>query len=183
MKLQAREYKVVVGGLVAVVLFVILQFVILPQLGQENSSASTLFQAQEELRKGRELIAANQLHAQEVALRARLEQEDRRLVTAADANQAGAQFQTWLAAAAAQQQLNLVRSEFLTPAPFGDKYLRIPVRLELSGRITEIAQFLASVTSTDRLVSIDELDLNSSADKQKQVRCGLVVAALMAKPK
>ena len=183
MKLRAREKKVVIIGLIAALLFLALQFLVLPQWGQDNSSPGSLFQAQEELRKSRELVAANQLRAQEAALHAQLEQEDRRFVTATDANQAGAQFQTWLAAAAGQQQLTLTRSEFLTPAPFGDRYLRIPVRLEFTGRITQITQFLASVTAGDKLVSIDELDLNSNGDMQKQVRCSLVAAALMAKPK
>lgn len=183
MKLQSREKKFVIGALVAALLFAVVQFLVLPEWDRAKSGSGSLFQAQKELRSSRELLAAKQLREQEAALRARLDEQNRRLLTASDANQAGAQFQTSLAAAAAQQQLGLVRSEFLTPAAMGQKYVRIPVRLELTGRITQITQFLAAITTGNQIVSIEELDLNSNGDKEKGVHCGLVVAALMAKVK
>jgi Tfp pilus assembly protein PilO len=183
MKLQPREKRFVIGAVVAALLFAAAQFVVLPQLDRAESSSSSLFQAQKELRSSRELLEAKQLQEQEAALRSRLDEQNRRLLTAADANQAGAQFQTLLASAAAQQQLGLVRSEFLTPVPAGQKYLRIPVRLELTGRITQITQFLATITTGNQFASIEELELNSNGDKEKKVHCGLVVAALMVKPK
>jgi len=183
MKLQSREKKFVTGALVAALLFAVAQFLVLPQWDRSESSSGSLFQAQKELRSSRDLLAAKQLREQEAALRARLDEQNRRLLAASDANQAGALFQTALAAAAAQQQLGLVRSEFMAPAAAGEKYLRIPVRLELTGRITQITQFLAAITTGNQIVSIEELDLNSNGDKEKRVHCGLVVAALMAKPK
>jgi len=183
MKLQAREKKFVIVALVAALVFLTVQFVILPQWDRAESTSERLFEAQKELRHSRQLIAARQLREQETTLRARLDEQNGRLLSAADANQGGAQFQTWLAAAATQQQLAFQRSEFLAPTPVGSKYIRIPVRLELTGRITDITQFLEAVTTSNRIVSIEEFDLNGSGDKDKQVRCGLVVAALMAKPK
>jgi len=183
MKLQSREKKFVIGAFVAALLFAIVQFLVLPQWDRAASGSGSLFQAQKELRSSRQLLAAKQLREQEATLRARLEEQNRRLLRASDANQAGAQFQTSLAAAAAQQQLGLVRSEFLTPAAVGQKYVHIPVRLELTGRITQITQFLAAITTGNQIVSIEELDLNSNGDKEKRVHCGLVVAALMAKAK
>jgi len=171
------------GGLIAAILFAVAQFVVLPHWDLVNSGSGSLFEAQKELRNDRGLIAAKQLRDQEATLRARIEEQNRRLLSAPDASQAGAELQTWLEAAAAQQQLGFVRSEFLAPVAVGDKYLRIPVRLELTGRITQITQFLASITTSDRMVAIEELDLNSSGDKEKRIHCGLVAAALMAKAK
>jgi len=183
MKLQAREKKLVFGALSAALLFVVVQYFVLPAWDRAEGGSGSLFQAQKELRSSRELLAAKQLKEQEAALRARLDEQNSRLLMASDANQAGAQFQTSLAAAASQQQLGLVRSEFLTPAVVGQKYLRIPVRLELTGRISQITQFLAAITTSNQFVSIEELELNSSGDKEKKIHCGLVVAALMMKPK
>lgn len=183
MMLQQREKKFVIGALVAALLFAVAQFLVLPRWDRAESGWGSLFQAQKELRSDLELIAAKQLREQDAALRTRLDEQNRRLLSAPDANQAGAEFQTWLAAGAAQQQLGFVRSEFLAPVIVGDKYVRIPVRLELTGRITQITQFLASITTSDRMVAIDELDLRSSGDKEKRIHCGLVAAALMAKPR
>jgi Tfp pilus assembly protein PilO len=181
MKLNHRERRFVIGGLFAATLFGVAQFIVLPRWERIKSGSGGLFQAEKELRSDRELIAAKQIREQEAALRARLDEQNRRLLSAPDANQAGAEFQTWLAAGAAQQQLGFVRSEFLAPVVVGDKYVRIPVRLELTGRITQITQFLASITTSDRIVAIEELDLSSSSDKEKRIHCGLVAAALMAK--
>jgi Tfp pilus assembly protein PilO len=124
-----------------------------------------------------------QLRDQVAALRSRLEEQNHRLLSAPDQNQAGAQFLTWLSAGATQQQLGFTRSEFLPPVPVGEKYIRVPVRLELNGRITPITQFLAAITSGDHLVSIDELELASGSDKEKRIHCTFVVSALMARVK
>jgi Tfp pilus assembly protein PilO len=183
MKLQPREKKFVMGALIATVLFVVTDFLVLPRWERAQNEAGSLFQAQKELRNSRELIATKQLREQVAAIRSRLDEQNRRLLSAPDPNQAGAQFLTWLQAAAAEQQLGFVRSEFLTPVAAGDKYLCIPIRLELTGRITQITQFLATITSSDRMVAIDELDLNSNGDKEKKIHCGVVASALMAKGK
>ena len=183
MKLQRRERLFVILALVSGVVFVALQFVVLPRWDNARSESGTLFEAQKELRNSRELLATKQLRDQIAALRSRLDEQNRRLLSAPDQNQAGAQFLTWLSAGASQQQLAFVRSEFLPPVPLGEKYLRIPVRLELMGRITPITQFLAAIANGDRLVSIDELELASSNDKEKRVHCTFVTSALMAKVK
>lgn len=183
MKLQQREKTLVIVALGATVVFVLLQFVVLPRWDSTTRESGTLFEAQKQLRDSRELLASKQLRDQVDALRSRLDAQNRRLLSAPDQNQAGAQFLTWLSSGASQQQLTFVRSEFLQPVPLGDKYLRIPVRLELNGRITAITQFLANITTGDHLVSIDELDVSSAGDKEKHVHCLVVASALMSRVK
>lgn len=183
MNLQPREKISVIAAFVAAVVFVVAQFVVLPRLDRVGSESGSLFQAQKELRSSRELVATKQLREQVAALRLRLDEQNHRLLSAPDPNQAGAQFLTWLSAGALQQQLSFVRSEFLPSVPVGEKYVRIPIRVELTGRITPITQFLASITSSDRMVSIDELDLTSNGDKEKRIHCVLVASALMSKVK
>ena len=183
MKLQRRERLFVIVALLSAVVFVVLQFVVLPRWDNARTESGTLFEAQKELRNSRELLATKQLRGQVAALRSRLEEQNHRLLSAPDQNQAGAQFLTWLNAGATQQQLGFTRSEFLPPVPVGEKYMRIPVRLELNGRITPITQLLAAITNGDHLVSIDELELVSGSDKEKRIHCTFVVSALMARIK
>jgi len=183
MKLRPRERKLVVAAVLTALFFACLEFVVLPRWDRAENSTGSLFLAKKELRRSRELIAAKQLREQETALRSRLSDQERRLLVAPDANQAGAQLQTWLASRAAEQQLGVVRSEFLAPSPAGGNYIRIPVRLELNGRITQLTQFFSAVVTGDRIVDIEELQINSAGDKEKQLHCGIVVAALMEKPR
>lgn len=183
MKLLPREKKLVLVALSTALVFVLLEFVILPQWESGEDSAGTLFLAQKELRSNRELIASKQLRDQEITLRSRLAEEEKRLLVAPDANQAGALLQKWLAEQAAEQKLGLARSEFLPSSPVSDTYLRIPVRLELNGRITQLTEFLNAVVNGPRIIDIEELQMNSAGDKEKTIHCGIVVAALMAKPR
>jgi hypothetical protein len=183
MNLQPKEKGFLIAGFLAALVFLLLEFVALPHWDSAGSSSERLFLAQKELRYSRELLAAKQLREREVALRGQLEGQEHRLLAAPDSNQAGAQLQRWLADHATEQQLGLLRSEFLAPVPVGDTYLRIPVRLELNGRITQLTQFFSGVTSGERIAEIEELQITSAGDKEKRVHCVVVIAALMAKPK
>ncbi len=183
MNLEPREKGFLIAGVLGALVFLLLEFVALPQWGSAESSSSSLFLAQKELRYSRELLASKQLRERELVLRGRLEEEQHRLLAAPDSNQAGPQLQGWLADRAKEQQLGLVRSEFLAPAAVGDNYLQIPVRLELTGRITQLTQFLTGVTSGERIAEVEELQISGGGDKEKRVHCVVVIAALMAKSK
>ena len=183
MNLQPREKGFLIAGVLGVLVFLFLEFVALPHWDSAGSSSNRLFLAQKELRYSRELLASKQLHDVELTLRGRLEEQEHRLLVAPDSNQAGAQLQRWLADRATEQQLGLVRSEFLAPAPVGDSYVRIPVRLELNGRITQLTQFFSGVTGGERIAEIEELQINGAGDKEKHLHCVVVIAALMAKSK
>ena len=183
MNLQPREKGFLILGVLGVLVFLFLQFVALPHWDSSGSSSDRLFLAQNELRHSRELLASKQLRELEIALRSRLKEQEHRLLVAPDGNQAGAQLQRWLADHAKQQQLGLVRSEFLAPVAVGDSYVRIPVRLELNGRITQLTQFFTEVTSGEQIAEIEDLQINGAGDKEKNVHCAVVIAALMAKSK
>lgn len=183
MNLQPREKGFLIAGLLGALVFLFLEFVALPNWTSAESSSNRLFLAQKELRYSRDLLAAKQLRDREVALRGRLEEQEHRLLVAPDSSQAGAQLQRWLADHAAELQLGLVRSEFLAPVPVGESYLRIPVRLELNGRITQLTRFFTEVTSGERIAEIEELQITGAGDKEKHVHCVVVIAALMAKSK
>ena len=183
MKLQTREKNFLIAAGLAILVFVLLEFVVLPRWDRAEASTGSLFLVKKELRYDRELIATKQLRDQAAAIQGRLSEEEHRLIVAQDTNQAGAQLQKWLADRAAEQQLGLVRSEFLAPSPIGESYVRIPVRLELTGRMTQLTQFFNAITAGERIVEFEELQLNSASDKEKRVHCGVVIAAVMAKPK
>jgi len=183
MTLRPREKKFLIAAFVAFLAFVLLEFVVLPEWERVQSTRGSLVLAQKELRYDRELVAAKQLRDQQSALQAQLTEREHHLLVGPDTNQASAELQTWLSQRAAEQQLGLVRSEFLAPNPVGDDYVRIPVRLELNGRVTQLSQFVSAILGGERIVEIEELQISSTGDKDKRVHCGVVIAALMRKPR
>lgn len=183
MKLSAREKKLIAAAGIAGLLFVALEFLVLPATEEGAGGKEQLMLAQKELRNRRELVAAaNEWQSQVATLQMRLGEEERRLLAAPDVNQAGAQLQEWLGQRAAEQQLQILRSDFLPPSALADTYVRVPVQLELSGRITQLVQFFTAILQAERSVALEELQIiGAGAGKEKRVRCVVVVTALMAK--
>jgi len=146
--------------------------------------AEELLRLQKELRHRRELAgAAAGLQNQAAALQARLQAEEGRLLAATEVNQAGAELQQWISQRAAEHQLEVVRSDFLPAGAFGGTYLRVPVRLELSGRMTSMVQFFTALLQGERRVALEEVQINVfGVSGEKRVRCTVVVAGLMKKP-
>jgi multidrug efflux pump subunit AcrA (membrane-fusion protein) len=182
MKLNPREKKFVIAGLAALVAFAAAEFVIFPASSFWNNGDEQLVLAQRKLGRERELVAAKQLPARVAASRTQLLLEQKRLLQGKDANQAGAQLQTWLTQQAAAQQLEVLRSDFLPPSSFAPGLVRVPVRIELHGRITQIVAYLAAITGGTPMAAVDEMQFsNYGANTPKQIHCVVVISGLMAK--
>ena len=183
MKLRERDKKFLMVLASSALVFVLLNYFVLPWSEKFIDTGEQLTLAEKKLRQKKELIAsAPQVRSQLAALQARLDHEEKRLLPPTDANQAGAQLQDWLAQRAVEQKLEVQRSDFLATAPVSDLYIRVPVRLELGGGITQVVQFMNVVTHGERMVSVDELHINSmGVDKDKRVHCSVVISSLMPK--
>ena len=183
MKLGDRDKKFLMVLAFSAAVFVLLNYVLLPWSDKFMDAGEQLTLAQKKLRQEKELIAsAPRVQSELAALQARLDQEEKRLLPATDANQAGAQLQDWLAQRAGEQKLDVQRSDFLATTPVSDLYIKVPVRLELNGAITQVVQFMNVVARGERVVSVDELHINSmGVDKEKRVHCSVVISSLMPK--
>ncbi len=184
MKVTPREKKFLLAALVAAAAFVLIEFVIAPpNAGQQvDTGIDRLALAQRKLRRQEELAAASRLPASLAALQARLDRERKGLLAGSDPNQAGAQLQNWLAQLAANQQLQVLRTDFLPTANVAPGFVRVPVRIELHGRITPIVAFLTSVAQGGQIASVDTTEVSHyGEDKNKELLCTVVVSGLMAK--
>jgi Tfp pilus assembly protein PilO len=184
MRIQPRERKLIIAGGVAALLFLLVQYVVLPVWERRSTGPDDLAAAQKELRRQRELIAAlKPVQNQAGLLEARLTTVERRLLPDQAPSKAGADLQAWVSQRATQQQIDVVRSEFLPPTQSADRYVRVPVQFELNGQITQIMQLFEGMLRSDRLISLEDMQINSAGAKDKRVRCTVVIATLMAKGK
>ncbi len=173
----------IAAAVVSGFLFAVVEFWAVSQTEGQTGDEQSLQLAQKALRHRRGLAASAQaVQGQTTTLEARLAEEEQRLLAAADVNQAGAQLQEWLVQRATEQQLNVVRSDFLPPSSLAETYVRVPVRIELNGRITQLAQFLTTILQGERFAALDELQISGSGgDKEKRARCVVVISCLMKK--
>ena len=183
MKLNSRDRRALLLLGFSAVLFLFLNYVAVPWGEKFMSSGDDLKMAEKKLRREKEMLASGPLvDAQLKGLQARLDGEEQKLLTGSDTAQATAQLQQWIAQRASEQKVELLRSDFIEPKPYADDYVRVPMRLEMTGQITQVVQFINALTHGDRTVSVDELNVNAGyVDKEKKVRCSMVVSALMRK--
>lgn len=182
MKVAGREKRFLLALVFSTVFLAFANYVLLPWGERVLTSGQQLTLAEKKLRQKRELVAAApRVDAELKALEARLDSEEKRLLPTSDPSQASAQLQQWVSQRAAEQKVEVLRSDFLAAAPVGEHYVRVPVRLELNAPITQMVQFLNALTRGDRMVAIDELSVTSFVDKEKRVRCSMVVSALAPK--
>jgi Tfp pilus assembly protein PilO len=181
MKLQPRERKMILVAGVLALLVVGVYFVVVPLLSRGAASRDDFQLVQKELRRQKELIAAKkQIQDQAAVLQSRLSEMEHHLLPTEDPGKAGAELQAWVSQQAAQQQLDIVRSEFLPSTKMGTRYVRVPVQFELNGQITQLTQFFNALTGGERIIAVEDLQINSAGAKDKRVRCVVVVATLMA---
>jgi Tfp pilus assembly protein PilO len=180
MKLRPRERKFVAAAMVVALLVVGGRYVALPLWNRQTTGAEDLLRAQKQLRRQKELIAASkQIQSQTGALEARLTAEERQLLSAEDSNKAGAELEGWVVQRAGEQKLDVGRIEFLPSTPFGKTYARVAVQFELNGQMTQLVQFFDSLLKSEKLVALEDMQINSVGSKDKRVRCVVVVATLM----
>ena len=183
MTLKSRDRRALMLLGFSAVLFLFLNYVAVPWGERFMTSKDDLKMAEKKLRHDKEMVAsAPMMDVQVKQLQGRLDAEEQKLLAGTDRNQASAQLQQWIAQRATEQKVELLRSDFIEAKPYADDYLRVPIKVELNGPITQVAQFMNVLTHGDRLVSIDELTVNSAyGDKEKKVRCSMIVSALMRK--
>jgi Tfp pilus assembly protein PilO len=180
MTLQPRERKLVAIGIVAMLLLAGI-YLVLPLWGRQSGDAD-LLRVQRELRQQRELIGATkQIQTQSGALQARLAEEERRLVAPGDLNKGSADLQGWIVQQASTQQLDIIRSEFLPVTQVGGMYVRIPLQFEFNGQMTQLAQFFDAMLKGEKLLAVEDIQINSTGAKDKRVRCVVVITTLMPK--
>jgi Tfp pilus assembly protein PilO len=183
MTLKPRDRRSLLLLAASAVLFLFLNYVAVPWGERFMTSSDDLRMAEKQLRHQKELLAGAPLvDAQIKGMQVQLDSEEQKLLATTDRAQASAQLQQWVSQRASEQKVELLRTDFNDATPYADDYLRVPVRLELTGPITQVVQFINAVTHGDKVVSVDELSINSGfIDKEKKVRCSMVVSALMRK--
>ena len=183
MTLKSRDRRALMLLAFSAVTFLFLNYAVVPWGEKFMTSGDDLRMAEKKLRREKDMLASAPLvEAQVKGLQARLDAEEQKLLPGTDPNQATAQLQQWIAQRASEQKVELLRTDFIEAKPYADDYMRVPVRLEMIGPITQVVQFINAMTHGDRIVSVDELNVNSGyIDKEKKVRCSMVVSALMRK--
>lgn len=183
MKLTQRDRRALLLLGFSAVLLLFLNYVAVPWGEKVLTSDDDLRMAEKKLRHEKAMVvSAPVLDAEVKTLQARLAGEEQKLLSSNDPSQASAQLQQWISQRAADQKIQLLQSDFIQPVPFADSYLRVPIRVEVIGQITQVAQFMNALTHGDRLIAVDDLSVNSGFDdKDKKVRCSMVISALMRK--
>jgi hypothetical protein len=184
MTLQPRERGLLMVLPVAVVLFLAIYFwnsssdaptVVAP-------SKSTAATAEKRLAHLRE-VAATVRPKEEILKKVSAELADREksLVRADTAPQAQAQIVQILRRLAAQENppIDIRATELGGITPLGDSYGSANISVQIECRVDQLVNFLASIGSTNELISTSEIRINSTNPKEKTVIVRLTVAGVV----
>jgi type II secretory pathway component PulM len=183
MTLQPRERKMLMLLPVGVVVFLALYFwgsddtpkVVAPSL----STAATAEKRLAHLREVAATVPAKEEIFKKVS--AELADREKSLIRADTAAQAQAQIVQILRRLAAQEAppIDIRATELGGITALGDSYGAANVSVQMECRMDQLVNYLASVGSTNELISTSEIRINSTSPKEKTVNVRLTVAGVV----
>jgi hypothetical protein len=182
MTLQPRERRALMLLPVAVAIFLVSYFWNSSDTPVAAPTSSTAAIAEKRLARLREI--ASTVPAKEEILKkvtAELVDREKSLIRADTAAQAQAQIVQILRRLASQEAppIDIRATELGGITALGDSYGAANVSIQIECRVDQLVNFLASIGSTNELISTSEIRINSTNPKEKTVIVRLTVAGVV----
>jgi hypothetical protein len=182
MTLQPRERRALMLLPVAVAIFLVSYFWNSSDTPVAAPTSSTAAIAEKRLARLREVAAT--VPAKEEILKkvtAELVDREKSLIRADTAAQAQAQIVQILRRLASQETppIDIRATELGGITALGDSYGAANVSIQIECRVDQLVNFLASIGSTNELISTSEIRINSTNPKEKTVIVRLTVAGVV----
>ncbi|RPJ60206.1 MAG: hypothetical protein EHM23_11260 [Acidobacteria bacterium] len=160
-KLSKRDKRVLIGGGVLVVLYVVVFHLILPFYDAGNTVDGQLDQKKRILRAAVRTIQEREVHAAQVAeIDKVLAQYEQRLLDAPDATTAATQLDEIVRALAAENGVTLTKSNPLQERKTGDRYTKVTVQINLDGDLTKTTAFLHGLSAHSKFLLVENFSVS-----------------------
>src|SRR2546422_427269 len=160
-RLSKREKRLVIASLGVLFLVMGRYFFIVPYLQHRESVKSQLEIQPQLLEKNLRFI--NQKAELEAGLekaRAELKGLESALLSGATSSISASSLQEIVEALAAKEGIQVITTRVLNPEVTGS-FTRIPIQLEVSGQIDQLANFIKGIGSVEKLLIVNELNVHS----------------------
>ena len=181
-RLSRRERTLLVWGGLAVALYLVLDFLLLPfwdSLAETRANAE--FQARRVRNYQRMLLQKDGVQSELDRLRRRTESLEQGLLDSPGDALAGAEIQGLVRDVAAAQGLTVQNSDLEPVEPLGPRYGKVSTRISLSGGIHQVVDFMAAMGSGPKILFVEDLRIapvRVNHPKDKDIRVTLSVSGL-----
>lgn len=181
-RLSRRERTLLVWVGLAVALYLLLEFLLLPfwdSLAETRANAE--FQARRVRNYQRMLQQKDGVQSELDRLRRRTESLEQGLLDSPGDALAGAEIQGLVRDVAAAQGLTVQNSDLEPVEPLGPRYGKVSTRISLSGGIHQVVDFIAAMGSGPKILFVEDLRIapvRVNHPKDKDIRVTLSVSGL-----
>jgi len=178
-KLSRRDQIAVGAGLGGVVLFLILNFGVLPLSEQPGAAPESVQQKELELRRDKRLVAEESAAKASLSnARERLKRLEAGLLEGSTPSLASAEWQQLIGQLAESKGIELGSSELLRTQDLGSGYSLVTGRAQFRCRLDQLVDLLVAVAASPRLLTVTGLSVFASqADKEGRLNVQLTIGA------
>ena len=183
MTIRKRDRRALQVGGLALAVWVILRFALLPAWDRWQQERAELPLRETALMKYRQALASVSMdeHTAE-SLQNRLRETESGLLQNTSSALAAAEFQDWIRQTTANHGIELRSSQFLALRPQADGYAQVPLGLQFQCRLDQFVNFLTDLRSGPKIVAIPRLQIQSNGGPEKLIIVSLTVAGVMRSP-
>jgi Tfp pilus assembly protein PilO len=182
MRFGKRDKLALILASIAVAVFVTFQFAIFPVWDSVQESRANLPIEEKKLDKHRAMSLTLGLRSSEATnVEARLRQSESGLLSSKTPALASAEMQQIAMDSVAAQQLELRSMEFAPVKNLSTDYAQVPISLQFSGRIDQVASFLRDIESNSKYLTVPKLlmQLPGAGAKPKTLIVSVTIAGVM----
>ncbi|HXK59105.1 MAG TPA: type II secretion system protein GspM [Acidobacteriota bacterium] len=160
-KLSKRDKRALIGGGVAVLLYLLVFHLILPFYDAGTSIDSQLEQKKRMLQAGIRTIQEQKVYAAQLTeVEKVLEQYQQRLLDARDATTAATQLDEIVRMLASQNNVTLTKSNPLPERKVGDRYAKVTIQINLDADLASATAFLYSLSTHPKFLAVENFSVS-----------------------
>jgi type II secretory pathway component PulM len=160
-KLSKRDKRVLIGGGILVVLYVVVFQLILPFYDAGNTVDGQLDQKKRVLRSAVRTIQERDVYASQVAeIDKVLTQYKQRLLDAPDPTTAATQLDEIVRSLATENNVTLTKSNPLQERKVGDRYTKVTLQINLDGDLATTTAFLYALSAHPKFLLVENFSVS-----------------------
>ncbi len=180
MKIGHRDKIALGGAVVAVVLYLVFQFVLFPAWDSMQEQSSNLPDQEAKLRKYLQIAQTATARSAEASnVDARLREAEGSLLASKSPALASAEMQQLGQQLTAAVSIEFRTSEFLAPKPLSDDYTAIPLGLQFQCRLDQLLDLLKAIGESPKVLAIPRIQIQAMVNKEKLLNVSLQISGIM----
>lgn len=180
MNMQQRDKLALTLGGIAVAVFVILQFAVMPAWDSLQERREEIPIREKQLIKSRQMaLETTSFTAAANSAEARLREAEAGLLGSTTASVAAAELQDVVKQISSSEAIEIRSNQFLPAKPLSVDYTEVPVGIDIQCRLDQLVSLLARLAQAPKYVAVQKLTISSSNNKEKTVGAHLQLAGVM----